>query len=309
MKKTLVADAILLFVTLVWGTTFVVVQNAINTLPPLTFNSIRFFIASVFLFVFLIMFYRQQIRQINGKLMVAGFILGTLLFLGYAFQTVGLLYTTSSKAGFITGLSVVMVPVFAFFILRQHPKLSAILGILIATIGLYFLTMSNTMAVNKGDIFVFLCAISFALQIIYTGRYAPHFPSLALALLQILTVSILSGLGSLVFEDWHAALRPAVMMNPTVYWALLITAIPATALAFLAQTKCQKFTTPTRVALIFSMEPVFAAVTSYFFSSDVLTGRSLVGCLFIFIGMILAELPIDQLVQRMRDKAKTSTNC
>jgi drug/metabolite transporter (DMT)-like permease len=294
MKKSVLADSILLMVALVWGTTFVIVQNAIDTLPPLTFNGVRFFLASAFLFLFLLLFYRGQIRQINKKLVLAGVILGVWLFCGYAFQTIGLLYTTSSKAGFITGLSVVLVPVFALFILKQRPKLPAVLGILIATAGLYLLTMGDTLSINRGDALVFLCAISFALQIIYTGRYAPHFPSLALALVQILTVSVLSSIGAFFLEDWQTALTPAAFSTPSVYWALIVTAVPATALAFLAQTECQKFTTATRVALIFAMEPVFAAITAYFFNDELLSGRSLTGCLFIFIGMILAELQASQ---------------
>ncbi|WCK53674.1 DMT family transporter [Aneurinibacillus sp. Ricciae_BoGa-3] len=302
MKKNVVADLILLLITIIWGATFVVVQNAISTLPPLTFNGIRFFLASAFLFLFLIMFYRDQIRIIGKKLLAAGIILGFWLFCGYAFQTVGLLYTTTSKAGFITGLSVVLVPLFAFILLKQRPKVAAVAGILIATVGLYLLTLSDSLTINKGDFLVFLCAISFALQIILTGRYAPRFPSLVLSLVQILTVSVLSSIGALFFENWQVALKPAAMMTPAVYWALLITAIPATALAFLAQTECQKFTTPTRVALIFAMEPVFAAITAYFFTSDVLTGRSLAGCLCIFIGMILAELPLDQIIARVKEK-------
>lgn len=290
----MIADGILLLVALVWGATFVIVQNAIATLPPLTFNGIRFFLASVFLFLFLLMFYRVQLRQLNSKLILSGVILGVWLFSGYAFQTIGLLYTSSSKAGFITGLSVVLVPVFALFLLKQRPKIPAVIGIALATVGLYLLTLGDTLNVNQGDLLVFMGAVSFAFQIIFTGRYAPHFPSLALAFVQILTVAVLSGGAAFFFEDWRTTLTWEALTTPVIYWALLVTAIPATALAFLAQTECQRFTTATRVALIFAMEPVFAAVTAYLFNEEVLSGRALVGCLFIFIGMILAELQPDQ---------------
>jgi drug/metabolite transporter (DMT)-like permease len=305
LRKSMIADGILLLVTLVWGATFVVVQNAISKLPPLTFNSVRFLLASIFLLIFLVLFYREQLRQMSGKLILSGIILGVWLFCGYAFQTIGLLYTSSSKAGFITGLSVVLVPMFALFILKQKPKASAVIGVLLATVGLYLLTLGDALTINKGDALVFLCAICFALQIIFTGRYAPHFPSLALAFVQILTVAVLSGTSALFFDDWKSTLNWDTLTTPVVYWALLVTAIPATALAFLAQTECQRFTTPTRVALIFAMEPVFAAITSYLFNDEILGGRALTGCLFIFVGMILAELQTEQLTSWIK-KRKTS---
>ncbi|MFT9849827.1 DMT family transporter [Aneurinibacillus sp. REN35] len=305
MKKSMIADGILLLVALVWGATFVIVQNAIATLPPLTFNGIRFFLASVFLFLFLLLFYRVQLKQLNGKLILSGIILGVWLFSGYAFQTIGLLYTSSSKAGFITGLSVVLVPVFALFLLKQRPKIPAVIGITLATVGLYLLTLGDALNVNQGDLLVFMGAVSFAFQIIFTGRYAPHFPSLALAFVQILTVAVLSGGSAFFFEDWRTTLTWEALTTPIIYWALLVTAIPATALAFLAQTECQRFTTATRVALIFAMEPVFAAVTAYLFNEEVLGGRALVGCLFIFIGMILAELQPDQVTAWIK-RRKTS---
>jgi drug/metabolite transporter (DMT)-like permease len=305
LKKSMIADSILLLVVLIWGVTFVVVQNAIDFLPPLTFNGVRFFIASVFLLLFLLLFYRPQLRQMDKKLFLAGMILGVWLFLGYAFQTIGLLYTTSSKAGFITGLSVVLVPVLAFFILKQRPKFPAVIGTLFATSGLYLMTLGDMSSVNKGDVFVFLCAISFALQIVFTGRYAPHFPSLALAFVQILTVAVLSAGGSFFFEDWKTTLTWGTLTTPTVYWALLVTGVPATALAFLAQTECQRFTTPNRVALIFAMEPVFAAIAAYLFNSEVLGGRALIGGLLIFLGMILAEVQMEQITGWIK-KRKTS---
>jgi drug/metabolite transporter (DMT)-like permease len=164
-NKPWIADLILLFVAIVWGTTFVLVENAISFLPPFLFNGVRFFLASTSLFIILLFFYPNQLKSLNWKMIAAGVILGVWLFSGYLFQTVGLLYTTSSKAGFITGLSVVLVPLFSYFILKQKVSLQAILGISLATIGLYFLTFGDTNGFNIGDILVLFCAISFALQI------------------------------------------------------------------------------------------------------------------------------------------------
>lgn len=299
-KKTLFADLSLLMVALVWGATFVIVQNAIDLLPPIAFNGIRFLIAALLLGTWLLIFERKQLALFNKKLFLSGLIIGVWLFLGYATQTVGLLYTSSSKAGFITGLSVVLVPLFSFFLLKLHPNKNAILGVSIATIGLYLLTMTDVTALNQGDALVFICAIGFALQIVFTGKYSSQFPSLLLTVVQIGTVAIFSIIYSLLFEDWKLALEPTIILSKEVLIALIVTSVFATALAFFAQTNFQKFTTPTRVALIFAMEPVFAAITGFIWAHDRLSFSAIFGCLLILAGMIFAELPATKLSLRQK---------
>jgi len=291
MKKTLIADISLLMVALVWGSTFVLVQNAIASLPPNSFNAIRFFIAALILGGWLVIFERKQLLQLNRFILTSGILLGGWLFAGYAFQTVGLLYTSSSKAGFITGLSVVLVPLFSLFLLKQKPTRNGLIGVGIATIGLYLLTLTDMTSLNRGDAFVLACAIGFAMHIIFTGRYSEKFPTLLLTVIQIFTVSILSGLLALFTEDYSLAFRIDILGKQDVLIALLITSVFATALAFFAQTSFQKYTTPTRVALIFAMEPVFAAITAYVWANERLTSNALLGCICIFAGMIFAELP------------------
>ncbi|MDP4083511.1 MAG: DMT family transporter [Bacillota bacterium] len=293
MKKF--ADISLLLVTLVWGTTFVLVQNAIGSLQPFSFNGIRFFSAAILLILWLVFFERKQLKKVDKKLIQSGVILGFWLFLGYATQTIGLLYTTSSKAGFITGLSVVLVPLFSMILFKQTLSKNAILGVLIATIGLFLLTTTDLTALNIGDAFVFICAIAFAMQIIVTGKYSDKYPTLLLTIIQISTVSILSIISSFLFEDWKTMINPSILFSKDVFMAILVTSIFATALAFLVQTNFQKYTTTTRVALIFAMEPVFAAITGYFWAHDRLTYSALFGCLLIFLGMIFAELPTEKL--------------
>jgi drug/metabolite transporter (DMT)-like permease len=285
------ADASLLLVALIWGATFVIVQQAISFLEPLTFNGIRFFLAFLLLLVWLLLFERQQLKQLNLKVILSGSFIGLWLFTGYAFQTVGLLYTTSSKAGFITGLSVILVPVLSLIFLKHRPSMNAILGVLVATIGLYLLTMTGITSFNIGDGLVFFCAIGFALHIIFTGKFSASFPSLLLTIVQVLTVSVLSFLFAFFYENWQLAFQTEVLQQREVMVALIITSVFATALAFFAQTNFQKYTTPTRVALIFAMEPVFAAITAFIWADERLSTSALFGCLLIFVGMIFAELP------------------
>jgi drug/metabolite transporter (DMT)-like permease len=303
MKKPIFADISLLFVTFIWGTTFVLVQNAIGLLEPFSFNGIRFLAAAIMLLFLLLIFERKQLLFLNIKMLASGAFIGFWLFLGYATQTIGLLYTTTSKAGFITGLSVIFVPLFSMFLLKQFPSRNAVIGVTIATFGLFLLTMTDVSSLNIGDGFVFICAISFALQIIFTGKFSSKYPTLLLTVIQISTVAILSIISALFFEDWRKSFNPEILLSKDVIIALIITSIFATALAFLIQTNFQKYTTATRVALIFAMEPVFAAIAGYYWAAERLSYSALFGCLLIFAGMIFAELPANKFPILKRNKS------
>ncbi|WP_338143688.1 DMT family transporter [Brevibacillus laterosporus] len=292
MKKAFMVDFLLLCIVFIWGATFVVVQNAVHMLPPNTFNAVRFFSASLFLALIYFIRNPKAGQTCNFSLILSGGFLGFWLFVGYATQTVGLLYTSPSKAGFITGLSVVLVPLLSLVVLKHKVKTSALVGVCMAVIGLYLLTMNGSLSLTFGDFLVLCCAICFAMQIVLTGRYSPRFPTMPLVIIQLFTVSFLSMCYALLKEDWQAVYDPIVIGHPEVLWALFITAIPATALAFLVQTSFQKETSPTHVALIFSLEPVFAAFTSYLWIHEVLTIKQLIGCAFILSGMLYSELPI-----------------
>ncbi|WP_042457683.1 DMT family transporter [Neobacillus dielmonensis] len=296
MNKSLMADLSLLFVTLIWGITFVLVQNAINFLEPFAFNGIRFFIAALLLLASLLIFEKRQLKQLNLKIIGIGVFIGFWLFLGYVTQTIGLLYTTTSKAGFITGLSVVLVPLFSMFVLKQVPGKNAVIGVLTATAGLFLLTMTDISSLSIGDGFVFICAVSFAMHIIITGKFSNQYPTLLLTVIQISTVAILSLGSSFLFEDWRKSFNPHTLLHTDVIIALVITSIFATAIAFYIQTNFQKYTSATRVALIFAMEPVFAAITGYFWAHERLSISAFFGCLLIFMGMILAELPVKKIL-------------
>ncbi len=279
LSKSQWADFSLLLVALVWGLTFVIVKWAIEDLPPLPFLTIRFALA----FLSLLPFLWFQRAHIHEGAVIQGVVLGVFLFSGYAWQTVGLQYTTSSNAGFITGLSVVFVPALVAITTRKLPSLSLILGVLCALVGLAFLSLGNQFQFNNGDLMILLCALSFASHIFFVGRYAPQANAIVLASIQILTVSVLSGIFSLLLP------QPSLHFSSTAWFGLLATAIPATSLAFLIQNKMQQFTTPTHTALIFSMEPVFAAISAFFLAGELLTPKGYFGAGLVLAGMLIAE--------------------
>lgn len=287
-RSSLLADTVLFIVTLFWGTTFVLVQDAVDKVPVFTFLGVRFLIATLLLW-FVQRVRGGSLRTIDRKTFANGVILGIWLFGGYAFQTFGLTLTTPAKAGFITGLSVVLVPLFSYFLLKHKIDRFIIAGILLATVGLGLLSLNRNLSINPGDVLVFFCAIAFALQITLTGKYVNAVNSMNLTIIQILTVGVLSMLSALLFEPWKTGFQMVVLLNPEVITAYLVCSVFATAFAFLAQTYFQQYTTTTHTALIFSCEPVFAAITSWLWTHEQFTPKTLTGCVFILVGMLVSE--------------------
>ncbi|WP_028544522.1 DMT family transporter [Paenibacillus taiwanensis] len=292
MTRAWIANLCLLLVAFVWGSTFIIVQKAVQTLPPLAFNAVRF-LGATFLFVIIMMLmYRRRKYNWSRKLLLHGSLLGCWLFGAYALQTIGLLHTTTTNTGFITGISVVLVPFAMLLFMRQRLAWSTWAAAMIAFVGLYLLTFNGgVLTFNKGDLLVFFCAICFALQIALTGKYAPVYDTLPLVIVQLGTVGVLSAVFSLFTESLGspAALWTS-LTNSDVLVALAVSIGLSTAFAFWAQTWSQRYTSATRVAIIYATEPVFAAITGVTFANETLGGWAIVGCALIFGGMVLAEI-------------------
>lgn len=274
------ADLILGIVALIWGSTFVLVQNALDTVEPITFVAWRFMMASALL----IGLFHRRLRLITRQEMLSGGLIGIWLFAGYSFQTIGLQSTTTAKAGFITGLSVVIVPVLATILLRRPPGYWAVVGIAAATLGLARLSLNKDLSVEPGDLRVMACALMFALHIVMVAHFSPHHDSIRLSVAQIVAVACMATAAAFTFETPHVDL-------PIEIWgAIAFTGVVATALVFSLQMYVQRFTTPTHTALLFSLEPVFAAFFGWWWASEHLGEKELVGCGLILAGMIVAEL-------------------
>ena len=290
VKKSLrvKADLSLLLVALIWGLTFVTVKNAVADMAPYTFISIRFLIA----FAFISLFCFNKLLRLSLSNLIPGMLLGVFLFAGYSFQTIGLKYTTASNAGFITGMSVVLVPIVYGIINRRFPSPAAAAGAVLASVGLAFICLGDGYRYNYGDVLVLMCALSFALHIVFVGRYAPDVDVTVLTAVQIGTVAVLSGIAALIVEN-HIPVR----FTGAVWIGLLTTAIPATSLAYFIQSSMQRFTTPVHTVIILSMEPVFAGLFGFLLLGETLGVKGLWGAALVFAGMVLSEI---QEVQRTR---------
>ncbi|MEA3406895.1 MAG: EamA family transporter [Chloroflexota bacterium] len=286
-RRQLWADSLLLLVTLIWGGTFVMVKDAVASYPVFPFLTLRFGLATCAL----VLVGWRRLAELDWRQVGAGVLLGLFLFAGYVFQTVGLRYTSASNAGFITGFSVVLVPLFSAVLLHRPPALKSLLGVSFALVGLGLLTLSHFRRAFRGDFLVLLCALSFALHIITVSAFAPHMDPLTLTIVQMVTVTAISAAVAFVRHPSFWRLRAP-------WFAASFTGILATAAAFAIQTTMQRFTTPTHTALIFSAEPVFAALLSVLLTEDVMKGQDVAGGILIVLGTMVSEIRWSDAVAR-----------
>jgi drug/metabolite transporter (DMT)-like permease len=287
MSTRIKADLALASCALVWGATFVLVKNALADSSVFGFLAVRFILAAI---VMAAIFWRSLARA-NAADIRAGVFLGLIMFGGYAFQTLGLLTTTPSKAAFITGSSVVLVPIFHGIFWKSKIGLTVWIGALAALGGLYFLTVprEGLGRLNGGDLLVGCCAVVFALHIVCVGHFSPKHSVGALTFYQIATTAVLSMLAIPIASVTHLETARFHASGPVLI-AIVMTAIFATAFAFSIQIWAQKHTSPSHVAILFSLEPVFAGVTSYIWLGERLSGKALSGALLILAGILVAEM-------------------
>jgi len=265
-------------VTLIWGATFVVVKGALRDASPLPFLAVRFTLAGVLLFLVI---HRGLVsRQALG----AGLVLGIFLFAGYLLQTAGLLYTTPSKSAFITGFAVILVPFMQ--VVHGFPvRAATIAGALLGLGGIYFLLVpSGLRAVNRGDVLTLFCAVSFAIHIVLVGSYTRRYSFRQLAPVQVLAVGLLAAAALPLNLDFRLVWTVRLIL------ALLATATLATGFAFAVQNWAQRFTPPAHTALIFALEPVFAALTSRLVMGEGFGGKTFLGAALILAGMVVSEV-------------------
>jgi drug/metabolite transporter (DMT)-like permease len=278
------ADLALGFVALVWGTTFVVVKSALPEISTIYFLALRFSIAALCMAVLFVPAFRRAGTTAVTKGLRGGVIAGLFLWTGYMLQTYGLKYTTAGKSGFVTGFYIVLVPLLSAAIYRRRPQTAEILGIAAAAAGLVLLTLpSLDLRINFGDLLTIGCAVAFAIHLLVLGYYSQREKFEAVALGQILSAAILSAL-ALWLEP------PRAVWSANVVFALLLTSVFATALAFALQTWGQQYTTATRTALLFALEPVFALFTAILVGGESLTRSGLAGAALILGGILLVEL-------------------
>jgi len=275
-------DALLVLVTLIWGSTFLIVKNAVRLSGPFTYLTLSYGVGSLTLAII----FHKRLRQITRTELLSGLILGLILFTGFALQTIGLQYTTVSKAGFITGLSVPLVPVFAFLLLRQKPTQGAIVGFVLSLTGLLLLSFNDkfNLVFGFGEILILGAAIAFALHIVNVSKFAPHVDAINLAIVQLTVTSLLS------LIVMPIAREPFVMPPLAVWGSVLFMGVVDVAFTLSAMIWVQQLVSGTRAALIYALEPMWAALFGFALAGDKLSLLAWIGCGFILAGMIVGSV-------------------
>jgi drug/metabolite transporter (DMT)-like permease len=276
------AELSLLFNTVVWGATFVLVKSVLDDISPVLFLAFRFVLATAALLVF---FWRPFHKAFSWKTAGAGALAGVFLYSAYLLQTLGLRLTTAPKSAFLTGLASVLVPFLGAVVYRSKPGISEMAGVLVATAGLWLITLPGAIgAISRGDLLTLLCAVGFAAHIVILGHYSEKMR------FEVLSVAQVGAAAALALGSFWWAEAPRVVWRPAVVWTVLISGFLSTAIAFTIQAWAMQYTTATRLAVIYLFEPVVAWMTSFWLAGEGLAPRAAAGAALILLGILLVEL-------------------
>lgn len=278
-KKALLADLALLFVAFVWGTGFPLSKIALQGVSPMVLMLFRFSFAAIVMGIV----FRKSLKGITGIKLRAGIISGVLLWGGFAFQTVGLNYTTSSKQAFLTAVYVVLVPFMFWFVNKKRPDIFNVVAAILTVAGIYLLTGMEVQSLNFGDQLTLVCAIFFAAQIIAVGYYIKKVDIGSLTVIQFTTCAILS----LLFVGYEGV--GTMNLTPEVIGSMIFLGLFSTTLAFFIQVVAQRYTSESHTAIIMSLEAVFGSLMGVLLLGEDFTTIMVVGCAVIFLGIITAE--------------------
>lgn len=300
-RKRILGNLMLLLTAFIWGFSFVFQRVGMDYIEPLTFGSARSVLASLALFALVKVLEGQKKKKglpetfsvpdaaaYRKNTLKGGVACGIFLTLAASFQQMGIVYTTAGKTGFITALYIVFVPVIGGLFLKKKINWLVGLGVVLATVGMYFLSIQEEFALTKGDTLIFICAIFFALHILSCDHFVQIADPLRMSMIQFAVCAVLSGLAAFVFEAPSGA-KLAAAAIPILYSGILSGGV-----AYTLQMFAQKFTEPTVASLILSLEAVFGVLGGWLLLKEVMTPRELLGCLIVFAAIILVQIPVPE---------------
>lgn len=270
----------MLITALMWGSGFIGMDIGLEYLTVLQLMAGRFTLATIILCIV----FRKKLKLINKAVLWKGAVLGSILFLAFVIQTYGLLYTTPSKNAFLTALNVIFVPLIAYIIYKRRFDRFEILAAVIAIVGIGFLSLQGSLTMNIGDLLSIACALAFAFDIFYTNVFVKTEDALALTIVQFMTASLLS----LVTAGFMGELTTNVPQEGL--YAIVYLAIFCTVIAYVCQNIGMQYANPTKSAIILSTEALFGTILSVIILHELLTGRMIVGCVLIFLAILIAEV-------------------
>jgi drug/metabolite transporter (DMT)-like permease len=276
--STTLAIIALIFITVIWGWSFIIVKQAVARMPVTDFLALRFTIAAIVMLIIR----PRSLGSVKTPELKYGIVLGIFLGLSYITQTFALLYATATVVGFITGLSIVLTPFFAWLWIKQKITGNVWLAVLLSVIGLALITL-NGFGIGAGELLTILCALTLALHIVGLGKWSPGKNPYSLTIVQMFTMAAIL----LVFALPGGIVIPT---DPYIWFVIIITAVFATSLAFFVQTWAQSIITPTHAAVILTLEPLFAGVFGVLLGNEPMTWRIILGALFMLTAMYIVQL-------------------
>lgn len=289
-KSSALQNIFALTAALIWGTAFVAQSVAAETVEAFAFNAARSYIGGLVLLPVLWMFTKgrkkrgETLPYARKDLIIGGLCCGSALFIAAYLQQKGLETTTSGKAGFITALYIVIVPIFGLFLKKKAPK-SVWLGVALAVFGLYFLCINEALTVAVGDLYIVACAFCFAGHILVIDHFAPKVDVVAMSCIQFFVTAVLSTVGTFL---WESQTMTGLMV---AFWPIMYVGLFSSGVAYTLQIFAQRNSNPTVISLLLSMESVFAVVAGALILGDLLSGREYFGCLLMLGAVVLSQLP------------------
>ena len=310
MSKKMQSNILLLITAFIWGSAFVAQKSGMEYIEPFTFNGIRTFIGGLVLIPVILIMNRGKAaeetlsqgekKQQNKLLVIGGVCCGTVLFIASSLQQFGVMYTTAGKAGFITTLYVVMVPIISILIgkkIRPIMWLCVIMG----AVGLYLLCMTDaSFKLTFGDTLVLLCAVAFSVHIMVVDHFSPKMDGVKLSCIQFITAGTLGLIGMIIFEN------PNLDAILQCWLPILYAGVLSSGVGYTLQVVAQKHAEPTVASLLMSLESVFAVIAGAILLHEVMSPRELFGCVVIFAAVIIAQLPSKE--ERMEKRLKNNAN-
>lgn len=280
-KIKLLAGAGLLSAAAIWGFAFVVVKNSLDVIPPAYMLAIRFTIAALVLAAIC----WKRLRNLRGRTLWAGAVIGFWLFASYLLQTIGCQYTTAGKNAFLTSAYVILVPFLYWVFAGQKPDIYCMAAAVLAISGIGLLSLQGDLTVNIGDALTLVCAMGFALHMIYINKYTEYWDPVVLTVLQLAFAAAFSWIVSPILDGGF----PTEAFRVDMVISMAYLGLFSTMIAFLLQNVCQKYTSPDVASLLLSMEAVFGAFFSILLLGETMSSRMAIGCVMLFAAVVLSE--------------------
>ncbi|MCI8661495.1 MAG: DMT family transporter [Lachnospiraceae bacterium] len=303
-KNSVKSSGMLVLTALIWGIAFVAQSEGMNYVGGFTFNACRFLIGGMVLIPCVFLLRRvnrepwenlsgEEKRQQTRTGITGGICCGIFLCVASSLQQFGIAHTTVGKAGFITALYIILVPVFGLF-MKKQVGFNVWISVVIAAVGMYLLCIKEGFSVGRGDFLVFLCSIGFSLHILVIDYFSPRADGVVISCVQFFTAGIISALLTLVFEEWS-------WKGVTAAWLpVLYAGVMSCGVAYTLQVVAQKNIAPTVASLLMSLESVFSVLAGWVLLGQRLTGKEMAGCALVFAGIVLAQLPVENLGKEKR---------